>query len=319
MPVFISIFVISYNSFLRGRPLRLLNCVYLSITLICLSISGIVESQTLWSKSRNVYIKVVETEYNNDHPVNLRTELILPLMTSLAINGRHSDDSNTLFDQEQLRVIAGLLPEAFASLNANQEIVFVVDRKEKGLAMLGSRESFVAGRLFFSNGALNIILGDIDKPRDYAYEAVYDPTRQGLVSYDFNHGERVRAQHTSKLSLTLDEDYAFVAKTLSPRWLSIDKDAFTQQFSNIEQGKARGIDNQSFVTRDELKAIIETNKQTQQQVPSYTEQVNNPPATPKSTSVSLEARFKTLNKLKEQGLITEQEYQSKRQELLAEL
>ena len=301
--------------------MRLLHAIYLSVVLICLSLSNVVESQTLWNKNRNVYIKIIETEYNNDHPLNLEAEGLLPLMASLKIDGRDSEDLSVLFNKEQLQIITRLLPKAFASLSPNQEIVFVLDRKERGLAMLGSRESFVAGRIFYHNGALNIILGDIDKPRDYAYESVYDPTTQGLVSYDFNHGERKREQQNLKLSLTIDEDYTLVAEAQSPRWLSINVDAFNQQLMNIQQINNQRSVTKDFVTRDEMKAIIGTNTQSQknhQDLPP-TKAVAETQARPESAPTSLESRFKTLNSLKEQGLITEQEYQTKRQELLSEL
>lgn len=301
--------------------MRLLHCVYLSVVLICLSLSSVAKSQTLWSKNRNIYIKITETEYNNDHPVNLEAEGLLPLMASLKIDGRDSEDLSALFDQEQLQIIARLLPKAFASLGADQEIIFVMDRKKSGLAMLGSRESFVAGRMFYHNDALNIILGDIDKPRDYAYEAVYDPTRQGLVSYDFNHGERKRDQQNLKPSLTIDEDFTLAVEAQSPRWISINIDTFRQQLMNIQQINNKHSDTKDFVTRDELKAIIETNTQSQkpQQDLPPAKAVGETQARLESMPTSLESRFKTLNSLKEQGLITEQEYQTKRQELLSEL
>ena len=94
-------------------------------------------------------------------------------------------------------------------------------KEKRTLGGLKKQTYFIAGRVFFNDGLLNLIIGEYNRIANSAYEMAYDPTNQGLVEYDFNYGERVVSKFpfNEKLAFTLS---SVTMKSTRTDWVTVN-------------------------------------------------------------------------------------------------
>ncbi|MEM0911318.1 MAG: SHOCT domain-containing protein [Pseudomonadota bacterium] len=298
------------------------------------------DEQVIWEKNSNVYVKLVsQAGAQNQHPATVSTENLSQFLTSITYTKKNKSDPKPLFDSDQIDTLSKHVQNAFTKASTYQDINFSINKIEKAFGGLSTAEYFTAGKIFLSSSGLNLILGDVNKRRDEAYEAVYDPTNRGLVKYDLDHGSRNTPSKDYNIAFAGTDD-ASTAQNSS--WLAIPVEAVTR-LAALETTKrsenAAGIP-ADVVKREELDAILEQQtqtvraeiKQAMTEVQASQTQVQSPKVVETNqghtntlgTSASgqtdaLAERFKVLNQLRDRGLITEEEYQTKRKELLSEI
>ena len=164
------------------------------------------EEDAIWRKDRNEYIKYAQQDEsyfgNNDHPVELDEEQIRTALESLRIPEKQKAASEegqiSVFTDIQIELLSQNLAKGLTQAKPNQDIIFALEKKNDKLFGVIKNRLFVAGRAFYKDKKLNIIIGDYDRPRDKGFEAAYDPTRVGIVKYHFDHGRRSRGSEEFK-------------------------------------------------------------------------------------------------------------------------
>ena len=197
---------------------------------------------------------------------------------------------------------------------------------------LKKAQFFDAGRIFYKEGKLNIIIGDYDRPREEGYEAVNDPTHVGITAYNFNHGKRSKSAKKFKEPIVEVEGIELKdAKRLD--WLVLDLNvaskAFDLQASTREKNELEG-------KRKELRAILgedaisgtsakeraqnsKERREMRAEMARMRKEMGEMSGGKGSSSQSLEERLTTLDLLKKKGLVSDKEYQVKRQEILNDI
>lgn len=299
--------------------------LFLFISISLGSINSVI-GQEVWKKNDNVFIKLAQTESSahasNSHPANIDSTALQLALEAVNIP-KSKRKFVPLFSEEQQETLSEHLTAGLKRAKANQDVLFVLEKQKKSLAGLKTEQVFISGRAFYKDEKLNIIIGEYDKPRNRAYEMAYDPTNQGLVTYDFEFGSRDKASRVSYKSLVFGSDHIDIVANNRKDWLAFD---------------LAGIQAAPFITRPTAQLVQYTTQTTNQhnaprivaQQPSATP-LSAVPQTPVNTHVTplpsvtkdakedLVHRFETLEKLWKKGLISEKEYNEKRKALLSEL
>ena len=126
------------------------------------------EGLVIW-RAPGQYVKVVEQDWDrgkrrapaNAHPANLNVNEVAMVLASLrAVDPEGSSQASVpIFTVDEVSLLAGKLAEAFTKANSKQDVVFAVIDTHQALASNNRRST--AGRMFMLEGRLNIIFGDL--------------------------------------------------------------------------------------------------------------------------------------------------------------
>jgi hypothetical protein len=95
-----------------------------------------------------------------------------------------------VFSEEQARLLATYIPIGLGRATAQQDILFVLQRPARTLGIL-SNNALTSGRVFYTDGKLNIIIGEHDRGRNYEFERHFE-TSDTVNPYDLSPGSRKR-------------------------------------------------------------------------------------------------------------------------------
>ena len=289
--------------------------IFLPGSVIAINLSD--DEGVIWETGRNVYVKYAEQDSSNfgenDHPVVLKMEEISRALGSLRFleNDRSDADQErqSIFTVEQIDVLSQNLAKGLANAKSNQDINFALDRRSRKLLSLKANRLFVAGRAFYKDEKLNIIIGEYDRGADEGFEAVYDPTHVGIVRYNFDHGRRTkRSKGLEKPIITVQGiENKQIEGTDRNNWLVIDLKSVSEALDM--KAKLQKSEEQAR-RREEILDILGSEEAS----PSHPAA-----ATPARASHSIEERLTVLGRLKDKGLISDEEYAMKRKQILNEL
>jgi len=156
------------------------------------------DEDDIWRSGLNRYFKYVEqdrsTAGKNDHPVKLDAIDISTALKALQFGEKsflRGEEIRYVFSIPQITLLGKQLAKGLKNAKPGQDIIFVMEGGQSKLILL-TEKTFVAGRVFYKDGKLNIILGEYDFARNAAFESVYDPSGREAIPYTFNHGKRSR-------------------------------------------------------------------------------------------------------------------------------
>ncbi|MCU7838859.1 MAG: SHOCT domain-containing protein [Candidatus Thiodiazotropha sp. (ex Troendleina suluensis)] len=264
----------------------------------------------IWEAGANEYFKYAEQDTsdfgNNDHPAELNGDKIAAVLGSLIIRGQDqsdtSHDSRTIFTAQQAKLLGQHLAAGLSKARPQQDVIFAMERSVSRLYGLNSDRFFLAGRAFYKDKKLNIIIGDFDRPRDKGFEAAYDPTHIGIVRYNFNHGNRTKVSKGFKKTIIQVNgvENRQLNGVLRYDWLVIDVKSASETY--VKKAKIRKKEEMT-KKRAEIIQILDTKEVGGSTVKREL----------------LEERFTTLKRLRDKGLINEEEYTQKKKQLLDDL
>jgi hypothetical protein len=236
----------------------------------------------------------------NDQPIVIEPAKLTVALTKLRVHeGKGASESIPVFEGDAARRLAGLLSTALERAAADQDVLFAIDMSQKA-ALLGSKPVSVAGRVFYQNRRLQLIIGELHVstiPAEYKnYPIGYPKPDRRLHPHQT--GERSKETHYDPSAVfETGDDVSLFAHNDKVRsdWLVLNVDA---------------------LAADDLPAEAPT------KVSMGTSQSAVAPGTAKpsgGTSPSIEERLLRLKRLREQDLITDEEYKRKRNEILDQL
>ncbi|MAI38737.1 SHOCT domain-containing protein [Alteromonas sp.] len=270
---------------------------------------SLAEEKIIWKKGKNNFIqtKVIEEKQNvnitNNHPYSISDLVLNEIFSSISI--QNYDANVPLFSVKQQSILSKHISRALSQASAREDIIFALGRKQPSLGGIKTSTYYTAGRIFITDNTLNLIIGDHDKVANAAYEMAYDPTRQGLVAYTFNHGSREPVKFGFDKPLVFGTD-AFSYKTDDrAEWVVVDLLSATVLATKSAVTKL-----QPHVTSKHSDENEVARKQNTGRDQQPTDSIL------KNQSDDIVDRFEKLNALKDAGLISEEEYQQKRKQLL---
>ncbi len=240
-------------------------------------------------RSRDQYVRIVMQDVAkgvkvppNEHPVILDSDQIRSALASMEamLDGR--EKSVPVFTKAQLDTLAPFLSRGLAAAGPNEDVVFGLIDDFKAVHGLAKEQKYTAGRVFYRDGKLNIIFGNIQGE----YRAVADRRLNPLAP-----GSRsVAAKQNWVFIDQPDQAYYSGPEGRRSDWITLDLAAMEAKAAAAEK---------------EAKAAAAASGATEGRFYQ-----------PKK---SVEERLTTLNELKAKKLITEEEYQKKRAAILSDL
>jgi hypothetical protein len=236
----------------------------------------------------------------NDQPIVIEpTKLTVALAKLRVHEGKGASESIPVFESDAARRLAGLLSTALGRAAADQDVLFAIDMSQKA-ALLGSKPVSVAGRAFYQNQRLQLIIGELHVS---TMSAEYKNYPIGYPKPD----RRLHPHETGGRSRETHYDPSAVFET------GDDVSLFAHD------GKVRSdwlVLNVGALAAGDLPAAAPA------MVSTGTSQNAAAPGAAKAsggTSPSIEERLLRLKRLREQDLITDEEYKRKRNEILDQL
>lgn len=243
-------------------------------------------------KSRDQYVRIVRQDTvkgaktsPNEHPVSLDTDQIRNVLSSLEFMLPKQDKSMPVFNKPEIDNLARYLSQGLAEAQPDEDVIFAVVGDYKAVYGLAKTQKYTTGRVFYRDGKLNIIFGKIQA--DYKSYEMYAPVDRRLNP--LSPGSRsVRSEHEWILLGQSDQEFYNGPDGQRTDWLVLDLASMEARAAMDEKPvKSEGAGGQ-------FQAMPRVEK-------------------------TVEERLKTLNDLRDKKLISDEEYQKKRADILKDL
>ena len=279
--------------------------------------------EILWESGVNLFIKITEQDKSksgktppNNHPVTLNEKDIreaLGLVEIWTKNFYKGENAEKVFPFNIARLLGESVGKGLQIANPNEDIIFTLVKQKKGT--LGDRvSSYLTGRIFFLDNQLNIIIGDYDNPGDKLKEIVYGEYQE--VRYSFKRASRAKPSKKFKENTMVVEGITNhkVGSKLRRDWFIFDLEKTKQLITAKKNIKRK--------SSDEYKQSLEKAKLAKERREMRLEmaRIRQEMKKNKNTgSTSIEERLENLSTLKQKGLISNEEYEKKRIEILNDI
>lgn len=280
----------------KSMSLSIICCLFSSILSPAFSAKAYANPDGMFDRD---YVRLTNQDGGsaNDHPVNISSLALKKALATLETAPKRGynkfisfGESKIIFNEENLAQLGTSIVRLLSQARSNQDVIFHIT--ERHSALFGTRNPITTARVFFSNGKLNIIFGEIhaDLEKKYIRSGGSSRVKQMVTQdelRDFHLQTGSRKKPNSNINLTPKKGIAKVYKGRGD-WISIDLDQTNKPFK-INQSKGN---------------IIDTRK------PPVSQQTKQP------NEASIENRLIRLKKLYSKGIITEPAYNKRMQEIL---
>lgn len=220
----------------------------------------------------------------NQQPVQLSADAVARALSSVRV--LQGKETVALFEPDEVSRLSRAIAGSFSKARADQDLVFVSTGRHKELGAYGAKLTN-SGRVFYVDGALNLIVGVQLSDALLGVRPGHSPTRS------LNPGERAKTADRVKIV----EPTSSGARLVRTDWIAIQLDAATPTAAPAALLPAAPV-------------------AAPQAVAAPTTGVD--PAVQQHFSQQ-ESRLVLLKRMRDQGLITEAEYEAKRAEALKNL
>jgi hypothetical protein len=257
-----------------------------SVLLVMLTLSSAVlaaDVRYLW-QSRDQFVALerqvpssVAPAQPNDHPVELTLDRLTAILTSIDMRAADDSKAEPLLTAPAVEALAPYLRQGLQQASPDEDVTFAVIGLHNALYGLAKSPKVTTGRVFYKAGRLNIIVGLVQ-------QEVRDRDDRRL--FPFTPGSRQKAAEGEWKLLPQADQTGFAQ--IRKDWLTINDQ---WQPAIVQQPPVKP-----------LAPAVQT-------TPAR-------PEKPGKDSRRPADRLSTLNELKDNGLISEEEYRSKRLEIL---
>jgi hypothetical protein len=261
----------------------------------------------------------------NAQPVSLESTDIRDALKSLQMWAEggffREDESHPVFTEGQAALLGQYIAQALAKAKPNEDVIFNV--RGYGSVVLDKlkEREWTAGRVFYVNGRLNLIIGTYRLKKDRGMRGA--EAAHGIIdNYDdlvFDTGNR--AAKTAKMDgrivsssgITVPE----AVEGSRNDWVAIDVPVAAQAYREAlipeEQKKT------AEKAKQEAAKLTLERREMREEMARLRQQVKELSGSNQATAKSLEERLATLQALRAKNLITEEEYQRRRDEILKDI
>ena len=284
---------------------------------------------------RTEKIKAKKTTLNN-HPMNISKPALRKMLSQLAYKYDRNHPEIPLFSDNELELLTNYVPIALQEAKANHDVTFVIKGPHSSARWALKEERLTAGRIFVSNNQLNLILGAVQVNLQPTIDERYQGNVWETTKLYYDIGRRKKSAKYEGLVVVYDQKKKGIYRKTSKRkdWFVFTELAYQQA---IQKDIDTGMSREQYRTLQEQIDVLQKQlnkgnnqrpikKQQLQRQQKKTIKKDYPKKETKSRSanakekqVILQQRLNTLEKLYKKGMLDENEYQRKRQEILKEI
>lgn len=299
------------------------------------------DGRPLW-EAGNEYVRVIPREEGappNQHPVTLSVAELATALGSLQYNRDpgllERAGSVPLFVPSQVSNLANVLARGLPTLTADEEIAFALIGLHQGT--FARERMAIAGRVFYVEDRLNIVLGDVHKEMRVAANKRVMTTGEMSDDIDlrmdpFRIGRRAKEREL-KHRITGPKGVEFATTGRGkPRgdWLKLDLATVAAELVKQQNRLPAGLEDERVRMQREAQQMAVERRQMREEMARMRKEMR---ATGEATGEggaaatggggsgggSLEQRLERLKALRDKGLVSDDEYARKRDEILGEL
>jgi len=281
----------------------------------------------IWKTGLNRYFKYVDQDESkfgkNDHPVELSEKQLVLAFKALEFTEKGflaREKIRTVFSVSQANLLSKQVTKGLKNANPGQDIIFVMEGGQSKLILL-KEKTFVAGRVFYKDGKLNIIIGEYDLARNDAFERQYDPSGRGEIPYNFNHGRRSKDAKKFKGSVIAvpGVENKHFGKKLRKDWFMIDVETAAKEFLAKLNERKNPSARQDKQLQVEAAKLARERREMRTEMARMRKEMKEINSGAGSSSKTPEERIVTLKQLREKELITQEEFDVRRKEILNDI
>lgn len=303
---------------------------FLLFMILSLLFSMKLQARVVWEAGLDyISLNPVEKGFNhNQHPVSLSATDVYNTLSAIRYRSHRSgnlisswlddDDNETFSDhffvESELRKLAPAISRALALAKPDQDVVFSITGRHS--AALGSKSLSSTGRIFFFDGAINIIIGE-------AYVDIEKRYRRAGLPSDVPSKVDMRELKNFKLTLGSRKDIVSDSIELTP-YGSIERVNHRSDWVRVKQEAIAGLTDHPDENNLNKNAHKEVEQTRTTALENKVEQLEkrldtHPAATTSTSSRSVEDRLAHLKALYEKGYVTKEIYEQKMQLILSDL
>jgi len=295
-------------------------------------------SSVLW-KHRDQFVRIESQDRGttpppaNDHPANLSAERIRNMLGSLDVQFEGQEKPVPVFTFKELEILGETISSGLTQAGPREDVTFAIAGIHRDMISFSKDRSISTYRVFLENGQFNLIIGTLHEDYIENTERRMYPLIPGSRKYTPPNPRRriINWQIMPEAGLelkTIDgrERHDWLVLNTNPQlWKSAmaekkeaketAKDAFREASEVREESAQLEVEQQRM--RSELQEMKQTIEQ-MQQAPAAG--ASAPVAAPVSAAPAgldkIEQRLQILQQLKAKGLINDQEFRAKKQEIL---
>ncbi|APG27956.1 hypothetical protein A7E78_08975 [Syntrophotalea acetylenivorans] len=295
-------------------------------------------SSVIW-KHRDQFVRIESQDRGNttppanDHPANLSTEQIQNMLGSLNVQFEGNEKPVSVFTFKELEILGEAISSGLAQAGPREDVTFAITGIHRDFISFNSDRAVSTYRVFVENGQFNLIIGTLHEEYIENTERRLYPLVPGTRKYTPPNPRRIIKTWQVMPEAGLE------TKTIDGRerhdWLVLNTDPELWKSAMAEKKEAKETAKEAFreasqvreesaqleVEQQKLRSELQEMKQTIEQMKqapaaSAPAPVAAPaPAAPAGID-KIEQRLQILQRLKSKGLINEQEFRAKKQEIL---
>jgi hypothetical protein len=296
------------------------------------------DGRPLW-EAGNEYIRVIPREEGappNQHPVTLSVAELTAALSALQYNRDpgllERVGAVPLFVPSQVSNLANVLARGMPTLTPDEEIAFALIGLHQGT--FAKERMAIAGRIFHADNRLNIVLGDVHKEMRVAANKRVMTTGEMTDDIDlrmepFRIGRRAR-ERDLKHRVTGPQGLEFATTGRGkPRgdWLRLDLATLAAEATKQQSRLPAGLEEERVRLQREAQQMAVERRQMREEMARMRKELRTGGAGEAGNGSgggdggggSVEQRLKRLESLREKGLVSDDEYSRKRDEILSEL
>ena len=313
---------------IKTGVLYVLALLYAGITQADLLPSFGADDEDLWKSGANLYIRLTDQDQSkkdatppNQHPVQLAPGLITNALEGLEARSGggffKKKKLNKLFSLQQARLLGQYVSAGLSKARPDQDIVFVLARSEKKYLVL-QNTGYTGGRVFYLDGKLHLIIGDYDNEGDRFKETVERSHGVTNTKQYFKHGRRAKSVgfKGSILGMAGVEPHVD-GKKRRRDWIEIDLEqaASVHLAQKAEQAPDETVT--SAAMQAEAAKMARERREMRLEMAKMRKEMKS--SNGGSSDQTIEQRLMTLKDLRDKELISAEEYQHKRDQILGEI
>ena len=306
--------------------------------LLLLSYAGIIQAdllpnfgtndEDLWKSGSNLYIRLTDQDKSkkevtppNQHPVELDPGRITNALEGIeAWTGGgffKKKQRKTLFSLQQSRLLGQFIATGLSKARPDQDIVFVLARSEKKYKVIQNR-GYTGGRVFYLDGKLHIIIGDFDHEGDRFKETVERSHGITETKQYFKHGRRAKSVgfKGSIVGMAGVEPHVDGKKTRRD-WIEIDLEQAASVYLAQKTAQAPQETVTSAAMQAEAARMARERREMRLEMAKMRKEMKS--SNGDSSPRTIEQRLATLQDLRDKELISAEEYQQKREQILGDI
>jgi len=283
-------------------------------------------------EGRDQYVRVVPQDElpgggqppPNDHPVRVEPAELADVLAAITLwkegglfDG--ADQELKLFTGAQASFLGRNLAKGLAEARPGEDVTFAVVGLVEAFVVAKDKRS-TAGRVFYRDGKLNLIIGDMHRGYSYGKELDASGVEQGVDRRIYPHvvGRRAKAKSLPARMMTL-EGMSLREQGGGRRgdWLVIDLAVAVAAAKR--EALPEGVAEEQQRLKEEAAKLAVERRQMREEMARLRKRVEEMGESGGGSVESLEERLAKLDALRSKQLITDDEYREKRSEILNDI